>query len=253
MLIRASVLLALTWLCVALPARADEPLRYPEADVAPRWRERVARGPTRLPPDAVPLSTQCPSLPTLQREAQALVALKPQRTPAALKRIRAEAGDLVIPFLAVLGETRESAPKAAALFDAALDEVDYFLFAEKLALMCPRPHQVNPAVAPVIAVPQHPSYPSGHAGESAMLAAVGAALAPEAREALARLAKEVAFHRELAGVHYASDSAEGRRIGAAVAAAYLATPPPALQAAQDERARGNNVKHPSKMPATDER
>ncbi len=252
---RLSLLLAA--LGVAATAGADPPLQYPAADVDPRWPALVARGPTRLARDAVPLATACPTPAVLRVQAGTLVALQKARTPAQLQSIRAEAPDVRPLFFQALGVTRAAAPATAALVDLTTAEVDWFLFAQKLALMCPRPHQVDKRLTPAIPVPKHPSYPSGHAGEAAALARVAAALAPERRSNLDALAAQIARHREVAGVHFAADSVEGARIGRAVADALLALRVPELEAARAELARlrghgglRNTGKHGRKVSET---
>ncbi len=238
--VAAALFVLLTCTRAPPPGRAA----YPEAELDPRWRALVAKGPALLARDAIPLATACPAPETLLREAHSLATLEASRTPADVARIRSEVGDLVPLFLKVVGHTRTSAPALARALDEAIAEVDYFLFAEKIALMCPRPHHVLPSLRPAIPVPRHPAYPSGHGGEAMVLAAVAAMVYPEHAEALQELARGVAGRRELAGVHFASDSAEGRRIGAAVAEALSKARWPAL-----ERAR-NTAKQPRKAAET---
>lgn len=77
-----------------------------------------------------------------------------------------------------------------------------------------RPSQVCPALLPAIEVPGHPAFPSGHAAQ-AMLMALGleASLPGPRRQALApalhALAYRIGRNREIAGLHYASDTTAG--------------------------------------------
>ena len=82
----------------------------------------------------------------------------------------------------------------------------------------PRPSQVCPALLPPVPVPGHPSYPSGHATEAHLIKLVlndvlkysieAAVMTPD----LEALATRIARNREIAGLHYPSDSTAGRKL-----------------------------------------
>lgn len=83
----------------------------------------------------------------------------------------------------------------------------------------PRPSQLCPALLPPLAVPGHPAFPSGHATQS-MLMALIAGQVMEARNGaqgggdvwkplLQQLACRIARNREIAGLHYPSDTQAG--------------------------------------------
>jgi membrane-associated phospholipid phosphatase len=79
----------------------------------------------------------------------------------------------------------------------------------------PRPSHRMPALKPPVEVPGHASYPSGHATQATLMALIAAEALPAAeREAwrplLLTLAHRIARNREIAGLHYASDSEAGR-------------------------------------------
>ncbi|MBT9555417.1 MAG: phosphatase PAP2 family protein [Myxococcales bacterium] len=210
--------------CSKPPAATPEERRYSVADCDPKLLALVEKGPTHLDKDAVSFASRAPGEEVTRTEIDLLLALQKARTPEQLALIREEVGALEPLFLRRMGGTERTHPKTLAALRAAVAEVDWFLFAEKFALMRLRPHQVDSRVEPVIRVPRHPAYPSGHAGESATLARVAAALLPERAAELESYAQAMAHHREIAGVHYPSDSAEGRRIGLAVASALLTDP-----------------------------
>lgn len=65
--------------------------------------------------------------------------------------------------------------------------------------------------------PFHPSYPSGHSFQAHIIALLLGQIAAEQSDAALCDAARVAIEREMAGVHYASDSAAG----AALAKAYM--------------------------------
>lgn len=82
-----------------------------------------------------------------------------------------------------------------------------------------RPSQICPALLPPLAVPGHPAFPSGHATQSMLMALIagqvmetrngrqggGAAWKP----LLQQLACRIARNREIAGLHYPSDTQAG--------------------------------------------
>src|SRR5262249_7015662 len=82
----------------------------------------------------------------------------------------------------------------------------------KRKFMRGRPQQVCPALVPLIPSPWHPSYPSGHSLESQLIARALASVVPSATDALEALAKRIATNREIAGVHFRSDSDAGKHI-----------------------------------------
>jgi acid phosphatase (class A) len=77
-----------------------------------------------------------------------------------------------------------------------------------------RPQQVCPAIMPIIPGPAHPSYPSGHSTQSHLIANALSLVAPRVGPLLKKLAERIAKNREIAGVHFASDSAEGETLAA---------------------------------------
>lgn len=72
-----------------------------------------------------------------------------------------------------------------------------------------RPSYLDPTLTTVIEVPQHASYPSGHSSEAHLIALVFSELDETKREEFWKDADLIAKHRELAGVHYPSDSTAG--------------------------------------------
>ena len=82
-----------------------------------------------------------------------------------------------------------------------------------------RPSQRAPALLPPIEVPGHASYPSGHATQARLMAkCVEAALptAPDIKgplgDVLDTLAARIARNREIAGLHFHSDTVAGRTL-----------------------------------------
>ena len=82
-----------------------------------------------------------------------------------------------------------------------------------------RPAQLSPEVAPMFDTPPHASYPSGHSTQAHLVAALACELHPQGvdpqwRAALFKLAGDIAENREIAGVHYPTDSKAGKALAA---------------------------------------
>jgi len=91
----------------------------------------------------------------------------------------------------------------------------------------PRPSHVCPALSPPVPVPGHASYPSGHATEAKLIALVvqdilkdplggGAPANSPMINDLDALAARIARNREIAGLHYETDSAAGQALAAEI-------------------------------------
>lgn len=164
------------------------------------WRELVNLGP---PPGPIATKQEIASL-------WKLVEARHQHYSA----ITRQAPDGDADFETALGITLNDHPLIRDLMHAvALDTVIAVLhFKNKFKRG--RPWQVDPTLTPLIAPPLHPSYPSGHATQAITIAAALVQLFPACRIQLDRLAIEIGQNREIAGVHYASDTAAGRRLAA---------------------------------------
>lgn len=115
-------------------------------------------------------------------------------------------------------------PVTNSLLSSVDRDVIYFILREKMKYQRARPTQLAPDLTTVIAVPKHSAYPSGHAGQVYAAALVLSAVDPANAEKYRQLAIDVAHRREIAGVHYPSDSEAGRAIAAQVVAALMKDP-----------------------------
>jgi len=109
------------------------------------------------------------------------------------------------------------------LLDHALKEYASVIFAFKERFDRVRPSYLDSTLDTVFAVPGHPAYPSGHAAQAHLIAGILSLLDPENREAYFADAARVARNREIAGVHYPSDSAAGAALAAQFLPLYLET------------------------------
>ena len=76
-----------------------------------------------------------------------------------------------------------------------------------------RPSQICPTLFPPVPVPGHASYPAGH-GLIARLTSIALMefVPATLHAALLELARIVGFNREIAGLHYESDTAAGIQV-----------------------------------------
>src|SRR6202008_2068802 len=84
-----------------------------------------------------------------------------------------------------------------------------------------RPHQNDPAIAPLFPVPNFPSYPSNHSTFSATKSEVLAYLFPQRAEFIRAVGKEAGDSRIWAGIHYQIDNAAGVALGKAVVQKFI--------------------------------
>lgn len=76
-----------------------------------------------------------------------------------------------------------------------------------------RPSFYDKRLRPAIDVPKQPSYPSGHAAKAYMMAEILTIVNPKGKKKYLNYAKNIAYHRELAGIQYPSDTVAGRVLG----------------------------------------
>ncbi len=88
----------------------------------------------------------------------------------------------------------------------------------------PRPNQVDPTLTTLIPVPNHAAYPSGHTTNAMLMAYTLGQLNPDQQLAYFQDAIRIGRNREIAGVHYPSDTEGGGRLAHAFFD-YLMTQP----------------------------
>lgn len=100
-------------------------------------------------------------------------------------------------------------PKLDSLLQLTMPELVKYLFAMKFKYNRVRPEFLDARIKPSITTPPHPSYPSAHAGQSHYCALLLSYFDPSNRESYFRDADQIGKNRELAGVHYPSDTKAG--------------------------------------------
>ena len=101
-------------------------------------------------------------------------------------------------------------PHTSHLLNYSLTEISILTLHFKEIFNRVRPHILDPELSTAIDVPNHPAYPSGHATQSHFIALILSDIDPSNRETYIEQAQEIAKNREVAGLHYPSDSEAGR-------------------------------------------
>jgi len=105
--------------------------------------------------------------------------------------------------------TYQNTPLTAALLSGVYQDATYYFFTLKYRFLRPRPYALESRLQP-IERPGHPAYPSGHSAASYANAYVMSELAPDLAAEFIKMAAEMAYSREVIGVHYPSDSEVSR-------------------------------------------
>ncbi len=144
-------------------------------------------------------------------ELDHLVGLKKLRTPEKQKVIEAErASDGLEIGEFRLGGLPKTHPKLNDLIVFTFWEVEPIVMSIKFSKDRVRPSFLRPGIEPTIDLPVHSAYPSGHSTMCHCYAYVLADVMPQKIQEFEASARSVAINREIAGVHYVSDSAAGR-------------------------------------------
>jgi acid phosphatase (class A) len=123
-------------------------------------------------------------------------------------------------FAEVLMLSAWSHPDTLKIIEMAIRVAQMVAIHFKLKFNRARPQQVCPALVPLINSPGHASFPSAHSLESHMIALALTEVQPHKHRAstakvLTALADRIGRNREVAGVHYPSDTKAGKEIACA--------------------------------------
>lgn len=100
-------------------------------------------------------------------------------------------------------------PELDNLLQLTMPDLVKALFILKTKYNRVRPEFLDHRVKPAISTPPHPSYPNAHAGQSRYYALLLSHFDPANREVYLRDAAQIGKNREIAGVHYPSDTKAG--------------------------------------------
>ena len=148
-------------------------------------------------------------------ELDQLLALQQERTRAQVKAIKKHL-DYDSVCAAVLASTNRKltqAPKTKALLKHVQIDASLAIFHAKKRFNRARPHQLEPRLHPAISVPAHPAYPSSHALQGYVVARTLSLLFPHNTQDLMTVGVQIGREREIAGIHFPSDSKAGVALG----------------------------------------
>jgi acid phosphatase (class A) len=147
-------------------------------------------------------------------ELKELHAKEALRTPEKMQEILAEDTSLQ---KSVFGTTTLETyinprirPHTSELVDFVFAKTAPVIMMQKLKYDRVRASYLDPTLTTAIDVPRHPSYPSGHSTHMHELAAILSRLDPDHTALYFDSAERIAINREIAGVHYPSDTEGGR-------------------------------------------
>lgn len=134
-----------------------------------------------------------------------------KRSDKVVEKILFENKPIAVVELFVAGGYLDKASNAKTyqLIEMADHEMQYFTVKYKKQFLRPRPNALRPELELVIPNPGHPAYPSGHGGQSWLVGLILSDIDPENKDAYMKFAKSIGVRREIAGVHYPSDTAAG--------------------------------------------
>jgi len=105
--------------------------------------------------------------------------------------------------------TPDKLPETARVLQNVIQDATYYFFNLKADFARPRPYHLSKDIKNPEA-PGHAAYPSGHSSASYVNAYLLAEIFPELKDKFFSNAYDMAFSREVRGVHYPSDSRAGK-------------------------------------------
>lgn len=146
---------------------------------------------------------------SMAAEARELVRLWKEVRPQRKAEIRDQNALFHDWFAHLLMITPASHHDTFNLFKSGARVGEMLMVVYKLEHERPRPQQVFPGLVPLLDAPGHSSYPSGHALISRLIALCLVDVAPHAKDQLYALAERIGRNREIAGLHFRSDTEAG--------------------------------------------
>jgi hypothetical protein len=143
-----------------------------------------------------------------QEEFDELLRLKETERAASMPDILAQDTGFPEHLVHLLGMTEKTHPKTFLVLKIAAWCGQMAMVHFKKQRKRLRPSQIMPALFPPVDF-LHPSWPSGHSLVSHLMARCAAAVRPEMGGVLTNLADEIGRNREVAGLHFVSDTKAG--------------------------------------------
>jgi acid phosphatase (class A) len=162
-----------------------------------------------------------------KKELEYLHTLVAERTPEKVTEIQNE----VFLFKTVFGTSsleifinEKERPLTFELMQKLHTLLDNPLFFKKAEHNRVRPSYLDPTLTTAIPVPSHPAYPSGHSTQVHVIAHILGEFVPQHRTLYFESAERVAHNREIAGLHYPSDSKAGKLLAEQLVVLLLSNP-----------------------------
>lgn len=99
--------------------------------------------------------------------------------------------------------------KTTEIMDLVDKDLRYFVLSSKMDFSRARPSHLDTSLTTVMSNPPHASYPSGHSAQAHIVALILSDFDPDNAAVYKKLAHDVAHRREIAGVHFPSDTKAG--------------------------------------------
>lgn len=145
------------------------------------------------------------------QELAYLLTLQEKRTPEQIAEIKSQLDILDIRFDCF--QFRQLEDKKLKALPKLIDLVKLDMFGmvmrQKRIYDRVRPSYLEPRLKTVVEIPEHPAYPSGHASEMFFYAHLFSYFNPAKKDIYFSDARRIATNREIAGVHYPSDTRAG--------------------------------------------
>jgi len=190
-----------------------EMLQYPSSAWNQEYKKYLEKEPNWLDADwkdKIHLSKP-PELTETAAEIDDMLILVPSRKQAQTAiNAELEIKGIWAGFLEVVAESSHYDIALGLFMDTVFDDATRAVFYFKNHFNRARPYHYYPQLNPTIPPPGHPSYPSGHATQAYTLAFALSEVFPQLRVKFEKVAYQLSRHREIGGVHYASDSAAGK-------------------------------------------
>jgi hypothetical protein len=154
-------------------------------------------------------------------EAHIVYDLKKLRTAEIVAELTQQDTGFIDGFLYILNLDEKEKNRISHSLLMALSDVSDIVLYFKKKYNRPRPSEILPSIDPILKVPSHKSYPSGHAAQAMAAARLLSAWTTGLDKDLYKLAKKVGRNREIAGLHYPSDTNAGFILGEKIAQLIL--------------------------------
>ena len=146
-------------------------------------------------------------------EAKLVFNLKKFRTNLIVEQIKRENLDILDFFFEEIRSEKIDGTLIHSKLSDVLYDVSLVVLDLKSRFNRVRPSVVLSSIDPILDVPWHSSYPSGHSAQATVVSELMANLFPSKSQSFDRLAKRIGKNREIAGLHYPSDTVAGRQLG----------------------------------------